>query len=328
MNLALMAERHVLERIFREKEKQRLLHSGLEISWPEEHLTREQMHIQARNADILITSWGSPKLDASVLDAAPNLQLVLHAAGSIKPVVTPELWERGIRISSSADALAVGVAETALGFTIVSLKNMWNLSASTRQGGWNEGKQQIKELYGLKAGVIGAGRAGRHYIRLLRNFQVDIYVYDPTLSADDPLHTVAKPCSLEELLRVCDVVSIHAPSIPATRHLLNADTLSLMKDDAIIINTARGTIIDEAALVNELEKGRLFACLDVTDPEPPDGDHPFRHLPNVILTPHIAGAVNNGLGRIGEYVLNELEQFLRGESLAGEVSPDQLGQLA
>lgn len=328
MKLALMAERHMLERIFREKEKQRLLHSGLEISWPEEHLTRDQVHIQAQGAEVLITTWGSPKLDASILDSAPNLKLVLHAAGSIKPVVTPELWERGVRISSSADALAVGVAETALGFTIVSLKNMWNLCASTRLGGWNEGKQEIKELYGLKVGVIGAGRAGRHYIRLLQNFQVDILVYDPTLSADDPIHTAAKQCLLEELLRECDVVSIHAPSIPATRHLFNTETLGMMKDDAILINTARGSIIDEAALVSELEKGRLFACLDVTEPEPPAQDHPFRNLPNVILTPHIAGAVNNGVWRIGDYVLNELERFLREEKLAGEVSSDQLGQLA
>lgn len=328
MKLAFMAERQTLERIFHEREKQRLLQSGLEVSWPEPGLTEDQLRSQAQDANILITTWRSPQLNAELLALAPDLKLVLHAAGSIKPVVTPEMYEKGVRISSAADALAVGVAETALGFTIVSLKNMWSLSSSTQKGGWADGKNKVRELYGLKVGVIGAGRAGRHYIRLLQNFQVEIYVYDPTLSADDPIHSVAKQCSLEELLSECDVASIHAPSIPATNHLLNADTLKLMKDDAILINTARGTIIDEAALVNELQKGRLVACLDVTDPEPPAADHPFRHLPNVILTPHIAGAVNNGLGRIGEYVLNELEAYLRGEKLAGEVKADQLGQLA
>jgi phosphoglycerate dehydrogenase-like enzyme len=124
------------------------------------------------------------------------------------------------------------------------------------------------------------------------------------------------------------VVTIHAPSIPSTDKLLNSITLALMKDDAVLINTARGTIIDENALVAELEKGRLFACLDVTDPEPPVTDHPFRKLPNVVLLPHIAGAVNNGLHRIGKYTVNEIIKFLNNENLKGEVTLNTIDKLA
>lgn len=328
MKLAVMTEHKMVERIFFKKEKERLNQSGLTVSWPSEQTQGEEIRKLMENADVLITTWGSPKLEANLLDSAPGLKLVLHAAGSVKPVVSPELWTRGIRVSSAAEALSVGVAETALGFTIVSLKNMWNLAGSTRNGGWTEGKEKIREVYGVRVGVIGAGRAGRHYIRLLQNFQVEVVVYDPTLSPDDPVLTSARQVSLEQLLAESDVVSIHAPSIPATDRMLNEKTLAMMKDDAVIINTARGTIIDEEALVRELKKGRLFACLDVTNPEPPSQDHPFRHLPNVVLTPHIAGAVNNGLGRIGEYVTDELESYLAGKNLRGEVLAEQLNQLA
>lgn len=328
MKLAVMTEHKMVERIFFKKEKERLNQSGLTVSWPSEQTQGEEIRKLMENADVLITTWGSPKLEANLLDSAPGLKLVLHAAGSVKPVVSPELWTRGIRVSSAAEALSVGVAETALGFTIVSLKNMWNLAESTRNGGWTEGKEKIREVYGVRVGVIGAGRAGRHYIRLLQSFQVEVVVYDPTLSPDDPVLTSARQVSLEQLLAESDVVSIHAPSIPATDRMLNEKTLAMMKDDAVIINTARGTIIDEEALARELKKGRLFACLDVTNPEPPSQDHPFRHLPNVVLTPHIAGAVNNGLGRIGEYVADELESYLAGKNLRGEVLAEQLNQLA
>jgi phosphoglycerate dehydrogenase-like enzyme len=256
------------------------------------------------------------------------LKAVFHAAGSVKAVVTPELWRRGIRVSGAAEVLGRGVAETALGMTISSLKHMWRLSGNTRSGEWAKDRDKVKELFGINVGVIGAGRAGRHYIRLLNSFEVDILLYDPTISFEKAAELGAKKVELEELLRTSDVVSIHAPSIPATNRMINRERLAIMKDDAILINTARGTIIDEDALAAELGKGRLFACLDVTDPEPPSKDHPFRSLQNVILTPHIAGAVNNGQYRIGKYAVEEIKRFVKGQPMDGEVKEEQLGILA
>lgn len=279
-------------------------------------------------ADAIVTSWGSPPLAKSLLDRAPNAQAVIHAAGSVKKVVTPELWERGIRVSSGNDALAVGVAETALGLTIASLKNMWELTQQTRQGLWGKGRGRVRELYEIAVGVIGAGRAGRHYIRLLSQFEVDVYVFDPVLSAKEIEALGAVKADLETLLAICDVVSIHAPSLPSTHRMINAKRLSLMKDDAILINTARGSLIDEEALAAELGKGRLLACLDVTDPEPPAADHPLRRLPNCIITPHIAGAVSNGVRRLGRFAVEELTRLSSGEPLQGEVRREQMAVLA
>ncbi|MBD2860849.1 hydroxyacid dehydrogenase [Paenibacillus oceani] len=279
-------------------------------------------------ADLAVTSWGCTPLTKEILDRAPRLRAVVHAAGTVKPVVTPELWSRGIRVASCNDSLAVGVAESALALTIASLKNMWRLSQITREGGWGQGRELVRELYGLTVGVIGAGKAGRHYIRLLRQFSVDILVYDPFSTAEEIARTGAVKAELNELLAASDVVSLHAPSIPSTHHLINRERLLMMKDDAILINTARGSIVDEAALVEQLQQGRLFACLDVTAPEPPASDHPFRSLPNCIVTPHIAGAVNNGIKRLGQFAVEELGRLVRGAPLLGEVKPEQLETMA
>ena len=281
-----------------------------------------------KNANVIISSWGSPKFDKELLDEAPNLELLLHAAGSIKGMVTPEFWEGGIRVSNSAEPLGKGVAETALGFTIASLKNMWSISDNIKSGDWSKGRDKVRELYNVTVGVIGAGCAGRHYIRLLNNFDVDILLYDPMVSIDKAKSMGAQKVELKDLLKAADVISIHAPSIPQTNKMFNKETLSIMKDDAILINTARGTIIDEQDLLVELYKGRLFVCLDVTDPEPPSIDHPFRNLPNVILTSHIAGAVNNGQKRIGNFITEEFERYLLGKKLVGEIHKDELSVLA
>ncbi|RKN83915.1 hydroxyacid dehydrogenase [Paenibacillus ginsengarvi] len=281
-----------------------------------------------RGADYAITSWGCSKLTTDILQQAPNLKAVFHAAGTVKGIVTPELWQRGIRVSSGNGPLGRGVAETALGLTIASLKNMWRLTQTTREGGWNAGKERISELYQITIGVIGAGKAGRHYMELLRCFEVSIVVYDPVLTTEQAKALGVTKLELDELLRLSDVVSIHAPSIPETYKMLNAAKFALMKDDAILINTARGSIVDEEALIKELQQGRLFACLDVTDPEPPAADSPLRSLPNCILTPHIAGAVNNGVRRLGQFAIDELSRMLSGGSLEGEVKEEQLAVLA
>ena len=281
-----------------------------------------------QNADVAITSWGCPHLDKGMLDAAPNLRAVFHAAGSVKPIVTDELWNRGIRVSSANGPLGRGVAETALGLTITSLKDMWNLSRRMESGGWSETRVNVRELYGVTIGVIGAGKAGQYYIDLLRNFDVEILIYDPFVTAEKAQEIGAIKVELDGLMARADVISIHAPSLPATNKMINAQRLQLMKDDAILINTARGSIIDEPALITELSKGRLFACIDVTDPEPPPADHPFRSLPNCVLLPHIAGSVNNGVLRLGQFAIDELRRFLAGEAMEGEVRQEQMASLA
>lgn len=281
------------------------------------------------DADICVTSWGCPRITEKVVNAAPNLKLVIHAAGTVKGIVSDAMYDRGITMTSGAPALAVGVAETTLGLTITSLKNIWELSRVTREGRWRGPEaDKIRELYEITIGVVGASHVGRHYMKLLQNFEVDVLCYDPVRPAEEIAEYGATKVELDELLRRSDVVSIHAPSIPATNHMFNRETFKLMRDDAILINTARGSLVNEADLIAELEKGRFWACIDVTDPEPPAADSPLRKLPNVTLIPHIAGVVKNGHFRIGRYAVEEIEHFVAGKPAINPVPREQLATLA
>lgn len=279
--------------------------------------------------DVAITSWGSPQLDARVLNCAPDLRLVAHAAGSVKGIVSDELFRRNIRVISSARVLSRGVSETALGLTICACKNVFAFHDAIHAGGWVTDYSAISEMYGLTIGVVGCGFAGAHYITLLRAFGVELLAYDPLLSGGQIEALGARKVDLDTLLQSSDVVSLHAPSIDKTYHMIDEKALALMKDNAILINTARGSLIDEAALVKAMERGKLkYACLDMTDPEPPAVDSPLRRISNCIMTPHLAGLANNGKRKIGTHVTEEIARFIQGEPLQTEVTQDMLATIA
>ncbi len=320
MKIAVLANTYRIEQVFSKKHLDTLADMGELVlnsgeGGPDELKARELI----KDADIAVTSWDCPPLTGQVLENSPALKMVFHAAGSVKGIVTDELWDRGVRVSSAVDELARGVAETTLGLTICSLKNTTYMGEITKAGGWHEYKHTVRDIYGLKIGVIGAGHAGRRYIDLLKNFQVGILLYDPTVDSEECERMGVIKADLETLMSQCDVVSIHAPSIPATRHMINAKNLPLMKDRAILINTARGAIVDEQALIDELKTGRISACIDVTDPEPPAASSELRTLPNVLLTPHIAGNATNGKRRVGDAAVSEIALFIEEKRLKREV---------
>lgn len=286
------------------------------------------LELHQRDVEILVTGWGTPPLTSSVLDHAGKLRFVIHSAGSIKRLVSGDFWERGIRIATVNDALAIGVAETTLGMMISGLKNLFQAREWTRKGGWSsmtygDGRPSSRETYRSVIGIISASKVGRHLIRLLKNFDVKVLVYDPFLSRDEAIRLGVEPASLMQIARTCDIVTIHAPALPETEGMIGVDFLRAMRDNAIFINTARGSIVDETALIEELQSGRINAFIDVTFPEPPEKNHPFRHLPNVVLTPHIAGAVTNGCWRQGADTVRHILQFADGKPLSGEVSKTQ-----
>lgn len=281
-----------------------------------------------KGASYIITSWGSPRIDKDILDVCPELIAVMHAAGTPKPVISDELIARNIRVTYSAIALGEGVAETALTMAISAVKGLFILPQHTAKGEWNECKLLARDFYDITVGVISAGFVGRHMIKLLQNFNVDVLVYDPFITDAQAEEMGAKKAELNDLLSASDVISIHAPSIPATDNMLNADNLPLIKDGAVLINTARGSIINEEALIAELSKNRFFACIDVTNPEPPTQDNPLRRLPNVALTPHIAGAIANGQKRIAKHICEELTRCEQGEKMRTELDASKLSSMA
>ena len=266
-----------------------------------------------KDAEVVISSWGSPCITAEALAVAPKLRLICHAAGTVKGVVSDAVWKRGIRVTSAASAIAVAVAETALGCMITGMKDIFRIRGKLQKGlAWWEARQGSREMYRKTIGIIGASHVGRYVIRLLDGFDVTILLYDPYVSAAKANKLGVTKVTLPRLLRESDIVSLHAPSTDETRHMLGAKAFRMMKDDALFINTARGAIIDEKALIRELKKGRFFAFLDVTDPEPPKKGHPFYRLDNVVLTPHIAGTVDD-VTPLGKLAIEEVERFSQGK---------------
>ena len=206
-----------------------------------------------KGSNFIITSWGSPVIDTAILDACPDLKAVLHAAGSVKPVVSDALIEKNIRMTASAVAIGEGVAETALAYAIAGSKRFFWLNEDVKAAKWAERRSSVRDFYDIKVGVISGGMVGRHMVKLLKNFHVDILMYDPILTKDQIAEIGAEKVTLEELMSQCDVVSIHAPSIPATDNMVNKNNLKLMKDGAVLINTARGAVINEQDLIEELK---------------------------------------------------------------------------
>ena len=267
-------------------------------------------------ADACITSWGVAQLDVEVMAAAPRLRAMAHMGSSVKRFVSDAFWARGVHLTSAGIALARSVAETTLGLMLVGQKRIWPLGQLVRDGGWRDSpvwdRWFSQELFRKQVGIIGASNVGRYVIELLQPYDATILLYDPFVTAEEAAELGVIKLELDELLERADVVSLHAPANPQTHHMLDAGGLARMKDDALVINTARGSLIDEQALIAELSKGRFFAFLDVTDPEPPAADSPLRTLPNVVVTPHIAGCIEN-CNQLGELAVDELRRFFAGE---------------
>lgn len=327
MKIAMLLDQIIYPQVINPKTEQRFL----EMAEVSRNQTRENTLENAKkilkDADFAVTSWGCPAMTKELLDVAPNLKLIVHAAGSVKSIVTDEMFARGIRIASAAQVLSTGVSETALGLTIASAKNFFALNAETHSGGWSH--TGITELYDITVGIIGFGMAGRHYAELLQNFAVDVIAYDPIVSAEEMQKLGVRKVTQEEAFAQSDILSLHAPEIASTYHIVNHESLASMKDGAILINTARGSLVDEAALVQALQSGKLkYACLDVTDPEPPAADSPLRQLPNCILTPHLAGQANNGLRKLGDHCYRQICNYLENKPLSGEVRQEVLATIA
>jgi len=301
-------------------------------SEPLEEFSSAEARAVLGEIDILITGWGCPMVTAEVVKAAPRLKLIAHAAGTVKFTLDPAVYAAGIRVTHAADANAVPVAEYTLASIIFANKRVFELRDRYRADPGRRSSYALMDEpignYHRTVGLVGASRIGRKVARMLRGFDFTVLLSDPFVKPGDPVLDGAELVDLDTLMALSDVVSIHAPSLPATRAMIGAKQLGLMKDGAAFINTARGALIDEAALIAELQSGRIHAVIDVTDPEIPERGSPLYSLPNVFLTPHVAGAVGTERLRLGQMAIEEVERFVAGEPMEFEIEPALLERLA
>jgi len=298
-----------------------------------EILTVEFMTEIIKNADACITCWGTPSFTEEILEKAEKLRLIAHCAGSIKNLIPATYWNTGKRrITSNAAVIAEDVAQSTLALILCSLKGFWGFAKSTRNGEWSGGEASLfktRRLDGLKVGLAAGSKVGKEVIKALKPYRCSIGLYDPYISPIEANELGVTLMELDELLATSDVISLHAPGNDDCRHMINAKNAPLIKDGALFINTARGLLVDEAALIKELETGRIFACIDVTDPEPPAADHPFRTLENVVLTPHITGGhTENGRKSLGRNSIKKVYNYLHKGVLDQEVIFEMLEYMA
>ncbi|WP_042426300.1 hydroxyacid dehydrogenase [Streptacidiphilus anmyonensis] len=283
------------------------------------------------DAEVLITSWGCPPLDGRVLDAAPGLRAVLHAAGTVKGHITEACWERGIQVTSAAWANALPVAEYTVAAILFANKKVLRLAADYRERraphDWQNAYPGIGN-YRRTVGIVGASRIGRRVLDLLRPYDLDLLLHDPYVAPEEAAALGAGLVDLDELCSLSDVVSVHAPQLPSTRHLIDGRRLALIPDGGTVVNTSRGSLIDQDALVAELVSGRLSAVLDVTDPDVPAADSPLYDLPNVLLTPHIAGSLGGELHRMAAAAADELANYAAGLPFAHPVLAEHIHRTA
>jgi phosphoglycerate dehydrogenase-like enzyme len=264
------------------------------------------------DADVAITGWGAPPIPVELF--GPRLRLVAHAAGSVKRLLPEEVVQRGVAVSHAAHVIADAVCEFTLTLILVGLRRPHEMGAALASGvPWREAAYQgARTLAGRPVGVVGAGYVGRRVIKLLEAFGADLSVYDP-YARDIP--TVA----LDDLFRRSEVVTLHAPITPDTRHLVAAQHLGLLRDGGLFVNVARSWLVDQDALLAELRRGRIWAALDVFDEEP---------LPNALITPHQAGYTRDTYMRQGLEMVEEVERFLKGEPLQHRIPPERYGLMA
>lgn len=282
-------------------------------------------------AEVLFTCWGVGSLDAGVLDRAPRLRAVVHSAGSVKGFVTPELWRRGIVVSSCAAANALPVAEFTLAMILLCGKRVFDQARSYREDRTRPDPNSLAGSlgnYDRRVGLVGASMVGRRVIELLAPFDYSVWAADPFLDDNQAAALGVRRVELDELMGGCDIVSVHAPSLPSTRHLLDRRMLGLLRDRSVLINTARGALVDHAALTDELRSGRIDAVLDTTEPEPLPADSPLFDLPNVILTPHLAGTQGIETRRLANWAIDELARYALGEPFRHPVIESDLARLA
>lgn len=287
--------------------------------------TPENPFVAVGDAEAIIAG-GRLRYDCAVMDRAPRLRVISRTGIGLDNIVIEDATARGIAVCNAPDAPTISTAEHAIALLLAVARDLKRMDRLAQRGvpldvsSWYRGI----ELQGLWLGVVGLGRIGGRVATLARGLGMNVVGFDPWVASErvDALD-LDLAATLEELLHRADAVTLHIPLTPQTRHLFNAERLAGMKRGAILINAARGGLVDEAALLAALERGHLHgAGLDVFEEEPPRPENPLLHRDDVIATPHIASSTGAGRDRLWTTGIAQALQALRGERPPHLVNPE------
>ncbi len=278
----------------------------------------------AQPAEVLVVSFAC--LNREVLAALPRLKGLVVAAIGVDMVDLRAATELGIPVANVPDWCQEEVAEHTLALVFAVVRKIALADRTVRSGGWQQGVARrmlpLRRLSGRTMGLVGLGRIGQTVAHKAQGVGLEVIAFDPYLPPEIAREVGIRLVSLEELLRQADIVSVHVPLTPETRHLINAQTLELMKPGTILINTGRGGVVDEAALEAALASGKLAgAGLDVLEQEPPSWPHPFLKFENVVFTCHYGSCSEEAYADLRRKMAEQIAQILRGELPRNLVNP-------
>lgn len=297
--------------------------------WPEYAPPPKKTIIEkAKDVDALATLL-SDKIDAEVFDAAPKLKMVAQLAVGFDNVDLQEATKRGIYVSNTPEVLTDTTADFAWTLLMALARRVVEADKYVRMGkwevGWHPAMLQGRDVHGATMGIVGAGRIGYAVAKRATGFSMKILFYDVIPRPEMEKDFGAKKVDLDELLKQSDFVSVHVPLMKETHHLINAEKLRLMKKTAYLINNSRGPVVDEKALYEALNEGRIAgAGLDVFEQEPTSLANPLLKLDNVVVAPHISSASYETRSKMAEMVADNLIAFFEGKKPPNLINPDVL----
>jgi phosphoglycerate dehydrogenase-like enzyme len=287
-----------------------------------------------KDVEYIFSTWSMPGGTEEKDDFAryfPNAKALFYAAGSVK-YFGQHYLDKGIRLFSAFAANAIPVAEFTMAQILLANKGYFQSMRMVRRGHYDRAVEYSKSHqgnYNSKVGIIGAGMIGRKVIELLKPYKLNILVFDVFMTEEQAKAMGVKKCSLEEIFSTCHVVSNHLANVPATQGILKKEHFESMMPYATFINTGRGAQVCEDDMVDALEaREDICALLDVTIQEPPVEGSKLYTLPNVFLSPHIAGSQGWEVRRMAELVIDEFEHYLKGEPTQYEITPEKLEKMA
>jgi len=295
------------------------------VSWntTSNALSAEELKLRIKDSDVCITGWGCKCFDRNVLEGNQSLRLIAHTGGSVARIVSDYLYEKGIRVISGNKLYSESVAEGVIAYMLASLRDISFYSNEMQSGDWQKNADYNEGLLEQNIGLVGFGAVARSLVKMLKVFRVKVKVYDPYVTEQTCIeYGVTHAESIEEIFTTSKLISMHAPEVPETYHMIDKELIAKIPDGTVFINTARGGIVDENALSEELQKGRFKAVLDVYEVEPLPEDSKLRGLKNVILMPHMAGPTVDRRKNVMLEILEDIERFFDGQQLQNEISKE------
>ena len=293
----------------------------------EKNYTENEMRRALGDVDVCITGWGNVKLTDDVLSGAPSLRVIAHTGGTVAPIVDDSAYDRNIKVLSGNEIFAQSVAEGTVCYILSALRRIPQYCAEMQKDGWAHKNWYNEGLIGQRVGLVGFGAVARNAAKLLRAFDTEILICADHVTEDEARRYGARKASMEEIFSTCKIVSVHLAQTPETYHIIDKSLLSMLSPDALLVNTARGSVIDEAEMARMLSEKKFSAVLDVFEVEPLPMTSPLRGLDNAILIPHMGGPTIDRRPFVTSALIDAVADVLGEKETPLEISRDAMHRM-